>query len=271
MSDDGRRPAPGPGSLQRPAGAHGVQSADTGLSVLSTFIGAEPMPMLKTLAARAGMPAAKVHRYLVSLCRMGFVEQDEETARYRLGPRSLQLAFAALTAVDSLRLARPLMPQFSERLQHTVILAIWHSNRPTIAIRESPQRLLSIMASEGATLPVLRSSIGNVFGAYLARERTAAMIEAELQNPQAGNPATLDEVETLFAQVRRLGAARTSGQLSRGWNSFAVPVHDVAGDLAAVLCTLGPTGEFNSNWTSPLAQTLKGCAAELSQRLGYSG
>src|SRR5271170_7861312 len=70
-------------------GSHGVQSAETVLDVLSAFVGAPPMPMLKHLAERTGMHPAKVHRYLVSLVRRGYVEQDETTSRYRLGPASL--------------------------------------------------------------------------------------------------------------------------------------------------------------------------------------
>src|SRR5260221_7757864 len=46
------------GSTGRPVkkmGAHGVQSAETLLTVLSAFVGAEPTPMLKTLAERTEM------------------------------------------------------------------------------------------------------------------------------------------------------------------------------------------------------------------------
>src|SRR5882757_4012204 len=93
------------GSTGRPEkkmGAHGVQSAETLLTVLSAFVGAEPTPMLKTLAERT-----KVHRYVVSLTRAGYVEQDEMTSRYRLGPASLRLAFAAMNSIDIIRVARP--------------------------------------------------------------------------------------------------------------------------------------------------------------------
>lgn len=253
----------------RSPGAHGVQSADTGLDVLSTFIGAEPMPMLKTLADRAGMPPAKMHRYLVSLCRMGFVEQDEQSRRYRLGPAALRLAFAAMAAVDSIRVARPLLPAYCKQIGHTVLLAVWNSTRPTIAIRESPPNLLAIMATEGATVPILRSSIGNVFGAYLPRERTAGLIAQDMDDPQPGVPSTPAEVELLFAEVRRRGVARTTGQLSKGWNSFAVPIFDAAGDLAAILCTLGPADDFDASWDSPLATSLRGFASDVSRRLGH--
>ncbi|MFM0234104.1 IclR family transcriptional regulator [Paraburkholderia sediminicola] len=250
-------------------GLHGVQSAETVLKVLDAFVGLEPMPMLKTLAERTGLHPAKVHRYLVSLCRTGFVEQDESTSRYRLGSSSLRLAFAAISSIDSVRVARPLMADFCNRLQNTVVLAIWNAGRPTIAIRETLPALLAMTATEGYTLPILRSSIGNVFGAYLPRERTSSLVVAELTNQQQGVPDSDQGVDELFAEVRRRELARTTGQLNRGSHSFAAPIFDASGDIVAVLCTLGPATQFDSNWSSPIASTLRTCALEVSQRLGF--
>jgi len=58
----------------------GVQTVKTVVDVLTAFVGAEATPMLKTLAERAGMHPAKVHRYLVSLCKTGHVHQEPGSA-----------------------------------------------------------------------------------------------------------------------------------------------------------------------------------------------
>ena len=256
-------------SPKKAQGAHGVQSAETVLEVLTAFIGAEPMPMLKTLAERTGMHPAKVHRYLVSLCRTGFVEQDAMTSRYRLGPSSLRLAFAAMSSLDSIRIARPLLAEFCHRIGQTVVLGVWNADRPTIAARETLPGLLTMTATEGFSLPVVRSSIGNVFGAYLPPEKTLPLIIQELAGElPEGCPRTLAEVEALFDDVRSRGLARTTGQLNSGSHSFAAPVFDGGGSIAAVLCTLGPSNAFDSRWNSPIAVTLRQCASELSERLG---
>lgn len=255
-------------SAQRPS--HGVQSAEIVLQILSAFCDSEPLPMLKTIAARVNMHPAKVHRYLVSLCRAGYVEQDAETSRYRLGSSALRLAFAAMSAVDGIRVARPMLADFCQRLQHTVVLAVWNAGGPTIAARETLPGLLSMTATEGFVLPLLRSSIGAVFAAYLPRERTRHLIKAELEQPTPGAPQTIAEVDAMLESVRHRGLARTTGQLNSGSHSFAAPIFRPDGEIAAVLCALGPTNQFNSNWNSPIGSTLISCAREVSLRLGYS-
>ncbi|RMD11061.1 helix-turn-helix domain-containing protein, partial [Klebsiella pneumoniae] len=74
----------------------GIQSAEIASSVLSAMAHAGGAHAVSELGRQLGMPRAKVHRYLVSLERMGFVEQDPASARYRLGAQALQVGLSAL-------------------------------------------------------------------------------------------------------------------------------------------------------------------------------
>jgi len=253
---------------------HGVQAAETVLQVLSGFIGAEPMPMLKTLAERTGMHPAKIHRYLVSLSRMGYVEQDPETSRYRLGPLSLRLGFAAMATVDAIRVARPMMHEFCQALKQTIVLSIWSDSGPTIALKESPPGPIVLTATEGTPLPIFQSSIGCTFGAWLPRPKTSALITEELKkfraDPVQGCPTNIQEAETLFQDVRKRGLARSSGQFSAALHSLSAPVFNSASELVAVLCVLGPATEFDSTWSGATAKELRKAASALSAGLGHS-
>lgn len=254
-------------------GSNGVQSAVTVLQVLSAFVGADSMPMLKTLAERTGMHPAKVHRYLVSLCQLGYVEQDEESSRYRLGPAALRLGLAAMDAIDSIRITRPLMAGFRQSLQNSVVFAIWSNGGPSIAIIETLPGLLTITVREGTVLPILRSSIGRVFGAWMPRPQTERLIKVELESlrkdPAQGVPSSMEDVESLFANIRSRGFARVTGQLSPMAHSFAAPVWGASGQIAGALAVLGPTGQFDSTWNSPIAKELLQSAADISRRLGF--
>lgn len=253
----------------------GVQSAVTVLEVLSAFVGAEQAPMLKTLAERAGMHPAKVHRYLVSLCKKGYVEQNQDTSRYRLGPASLRLAFAALSAVDGIQLARLRMPEFVRQAQATMVFSVWTLSGPTIAVIETVPGVLTLTVREGTVLPILRSSTGRVFGAWMPRPQIEPLIQPEMaqlrREPIAGVPTSVAQADELFADIRRRGLSRVTGQLSSIAHSFAAPVWKASAELAGALTILGPAGQFDSSWSSPHARTVLQCAAELSQGLGYVG
>lgn len=250
-----------------PSGRQGVKAFDTGLQVLAAFIGAEPMPMLKTLAARAGMHPAKVHRYLVSLCRAGFVAQDEGTGRYRLSEAALRLGFAAEHSIDVVREARPVLSQLCHSLGHSVMLGIWCSAGATVAIQELLPGPVRISATIGSTMPLLRSSTGQTFGAWLPRIRTVHLVEQELRElrsrPKTGLPSTLTEVDALFTDVRRRGLARVIGHLNSAVCGMSVPIFDRSGGIAAVLTAMGPGGSFDVTWSGPTAGALRQAAGDL--------
>ena len=136
----------------------GVQSVETGLCVLSAFIGAESMPMLKTLAERANMHPAKVHRYLVSLCRSGFVRQDAATGRYRLAEGALRLGFAAMNAVDVVNIARPILQGLRAAHGQSAMLALWGAQGPTVTLQEFHPAPITMSARVGSILPILGRS-----------------------------------------------------------------------------------------------------------------
>src|SRR3972149_8739470 len=73
----------------------GVQSAEVALRLLRVLVEARKPMMLRDLAAAGRMPPAKAHRYLVSLGREGYVEQDGTGGLYDLGPDALELAPAS--------------------------------------------------------------------------------------------------------------------------------------------------------------------------------
>jgi DNA-binding IclR family transcriptional regulator len=123
---------------------NGVQSVEQGFAVLQPLIDAKGALPLSLIAERARMPAAKVHRYLVSLIRVGIVVQ-EATGRYDLGPLAVQLGLASLSRFDPVRYAIADLEHLRDRLDETVPVIIWGVNGPTVlrtvnSMHEFPSR-----------------------------------------------------------------------------------------------------------------------------------
>src|ERR1700733_16306068 len=92
-------------TARRPKSQQGVQSIEVGGRILQALARAPRPQMLRDLAAAAGMPAAKAHRYLVSFARMGLVEQQADTGLYDLGSFALELGLGALARLEPVTLA----------------------------------------------------------------------------------------------------------------------------------------------------------------------
>ena len=251
----------------------GIQSLEVGFTLLDVLTQTPGPLMLRDLAARAGMSAAKAHRYLVSFQRLGLVVQDSRTTRYDLGPAALKLGLAALSRLDAVRLARERMPPLMEQIGHTLALAVWGNHGPTIVHWEESPQAVTANLRLGDVMPLLASATGRCFAAHVAPEAIAPLVREELARAQklqrTDLPRTQAEVNTLLAEVRTRGVARVVDTLLPGIVGFCAPVFDADGHMALGIVTLGSIATFDPEWGGAVEQPLRAAALQLSQDLGW--
>jgi DNA-binding IclR family transcriptional regulator len=228
--------------------------------------------MLKDIAARAEIPAALTHRYLVSYIRVGLVEQDEISGRYGIGGFALQLGLKALSRLNPVRAALPKLAELSERLDQTIVLGIWAEQGPVVIHWFESSRPVNTSLRTGSVAPLLSSATGRIFGAFLPRRQTAAVLRRELASARkigTAIPATQQEADEMFAAVRRAGVARVAGTLVPGIHGVAAPVFGAPdGRLVLGIAAVGHVEVFDSSLSGPIAKAIKKTADELSRRLG---
>lgn len=251
----------------------GIQSLEVGFALLDVLTQTPGPLMLRDLAARAGMSAAKAHRYLVSFQRLGLVVQDSRTTRYDLGPAALKLGLAALSRLDAVRLARERMPPLMEQIGHTLALAVWGNHGPTIVHWEESPQAVTANLRLGDVMPLLASATGRCFAAHVAPEAIAPLVREELARAQklqrTDLPRTQAEVNALLAEVRTRGVARVVDTLLPGIVGFCAPVFDADGHMALGIVTLGSIATFDPEWGGAVEQPLRAAALQLSQDLGW--
>ncbi|MBI1397040.1 MAG: hypothetical protein GC151_13775 [Betaproteobacteria bacterium] len=77
---------------------------ERGYRVLQALAGHEVFGLAPSdLAKGLNEPASSMTRDLGVLCKVGLAERIEETGRYRLGPRIVQIALAHMRGIDKVR------------------------------------------------------------------------------------------------------------------------------------------------------------------------
>jgi len=251
----------------------GVQSAEIALGLLRVLVDAGKSMMLRDLAAGARMPAAKAHRYLVSLAREGLVEQDGTGGRYDLGPYALDLALACLARLDHVRVASGALEELCRRVDETVVLAVWGNQGPVFVRWEEAPHPVATNVRVGSVVPVLSSASGRIFAAFLAAEVVNPFIEQELKqsahSARAGALHSRAKVDAMLAEVRRARLARVAGDLLTGVNAISVPVFDHRGRVVLAITAIGDERRFDASPQGTVARVLRETAVSVSRRIGY--
>jgi DNA-binding IclR family transcriptional regulator len=268
--DDDRETSAANGA-RAPQARQGIQSVEIAMTVLLALeAGAGPMS-LSQIAARSSMQPSKVHRYLVSLARVGLVAQSPTSGLYDLGSSLRRLGAEALRRMDEVSLASEYLPGLRDRTRHSVNLAVWGDNGPVIVRWDYGAYALPITVRVGATMPLLSSAVGQVFLAYLPETLTAPVLKA--QHPAADpGPLTDEEIERAKAVVRRDGIAFTSGGLIPGVASVAAPVFTTTASLPLVAAIALPkqqaTAAVLRSLSAELLATTRAISAELGSGAG---
>ncbi|MFP8779694.1 IclR family transcriptional regulator [Hydrogenophaga sp. RWCD_12] len=261
----------------------GIQSVEVGFELLNALSQAPGALMLRDLAAAAGMSAAKAHRYLVSFQRMGLVMQDPVSTRYDLGPAALRLGLASLSRLDAVKLARDRVPALLIETGHTLAIAVWGNQGPTMVHWAEAPQTVPVTLRLGDVMPLLTSATGRCFAAFMGQDgpdaqRIGPMVREELARvkkmprsdvPPVDVPQTLQEVQAVMDETRAQGLGRVVHSLLPGVGGFCAPVFDAQGRLALGLVVLGSVATLDTGWNGAPAQALRRSAQQLSTDLGY--
>lgn len=268
---------------------HGIQSIEVAGPLLRALADANGPLALSVVAKNAGMASAKAHRYLVSLIRVGLVQQDTRSGEYDLGPLALELGLASLGRIDEIKLAEDVMTELRGETGETVALAIWGNLGPTYIRLMQSRRPVTVNLQVGSVMPMTYTASGLCFASFLPEGETEELLRIELRHNRQEKldaPQSRAALTTLLEETRRHGMARVIGRLDpgavrdpgksraaerllAGFNAFSAPVFDHSGRIRFALTVVGSAAHISAAWDGDIARATLSRAAELSKRIGY--
>ena len=216
------------------------QSLERGLAILSSFDSDRPLIGVSELSRELSLSRSTAHRYISTLAQLGYLQQDPESKRYRLGPRVLDLGFSAINSMDLREVAGPHLRLLSDETGFTVNLAILDGIDVVYIERcrtaRPGQRDIDLNLHVGARLPAYCTAMGKAILAFMPADRVDELIARIDFTPRGPNTVTSaaafpDELE----RVRAAGVAVNDEELAYGLRSIAAPVSSQAGDVVAAL------------------------------------
>ncbi len=235
----------------RPAGTR--TSIDKALEVCEVLGGVPRGMSLSDLARSLRQPASTVHRLLAVLKRRGYVRQDDETQRYGLTLKMLDLSFRSLGQSELRLHAYPIMREYVLRTPHRGFIAIPASGEVTYLWSNGPEEV------------AMRTVYGREMPGHCAMYFSPRQATRRLSCLRLAAPSELSKPE---ATVLRLGPPPVEPDALQRLFCTCAPVRDYTGQEVARVGVFGH-GENDGPILTEHHRGAWDLARRISMRLGH--
>jgi IclR family KDG regulon transcriptional repressor len=250
-----------------------MQGIQRQVALLDAVSGASDSGASITSLCRAtGLPKGTVHRMLEGMREHGMVMQEEDSKRWRLGPRVAFWAGKYLEGPTSLAPLRGFVRRLSQEARFFSYLTVLDHGELVCVAVERPEHKAQFFVQLGSRIPVLSTASAKALLAYEPEDTARPLVERAI----AENPRTRLEVVTVgsyfeeLAEVRRRGYATCAEELEMGVTALGAPVLNVRRRPVASLTVVAPTAALVEEWDSTVEKLLD-ITGEASALMGADG
>jgi len=246
-----------------------LSSVANSIRLLTSFSGEEDELGITTLASRLRLAKSTVHRLAATLTSAGFLEQNSDNGKYRLGVALFELGALVRRRMDVANEARPKLRELLEKTGETVQLGIVdHFSVLYVYEMESP-RAIRMAAAVGGRAPLHCTAVGKVLLAFQPQDYVKQVIDLGLT---AYTPKTLtrrDALLEMLEEVRLRDHAIDDEESEGGLRAIAAPVRNHSGAVIAAVGVAAPVQRMSKKAMRTCVPSVIATASAVSGRLGY--
>ena len=217
-----------------------VNSFARGLEVIRVFSRHRPKMTLSEVAQATDMTRATVRRFLLTLVREGYCDNDGKY--FSLLPKVLELGYSVLSSMDIWDVAQPIMNDLAELLQESCFAAVLDADAVIYVARATSNRFVNVGITIGSRVPAHCVSTGRVLMAALPEPQLHALLDrAKFAKITPNTVTSKVKLRGLIEETRLQGWAIVDQELEIGLRSLSVPIRDRGGATVAALNVCCPS------------------------------
>ena len=252
------------------AGKGGVRSVQLALDVLERVASAGEEVGVSELAVQLGTTKGSVFRHLKTLVERGYLSQNPQTSKYRLGIQAYVLGQVAASGIDLLSASADAIRDLRDELGLTVVLSVLQARRLMVVETLLGKSTLEIGVRTGTELQLHCNAQGKVALAF-AKQLSMDQLPGEL-------PAiTVNTVTDRAVLARQVTEARSQGWASAieeetlGISAIAAPILGINEEFIGTVALVAAVQNISRELDPEQVRALKKAALRASWNLGFKG
>ena len=224
---------------------------------------------LADLSKRLGLHNSTAFHLAKTLVSLGYIRQEPDSKRYRIGRPLFALAASALDEIEMVNIATPVLEELSRQTGESSHFAVRMGDTVVVIARTSGPGAFQLTDRVGVVRPAHCTALGKVILASLRDDQLKRFLERVELKPSTKNsiteaPALLREL----AEVRRTGVAYDEGEFNLEVRCIAVAAADFTGRTIGAIGISGPIWRESQQALQAKAKTVQAAGTRLSAAFG---
>jgi IclR family KDG regulon transcriptional repressor len=247
-----------------------IQAVDRALQIVDLFDEHTTELKITEISTQMGLHKSTVHSLLKTLMLHGYIGQDIDSGKYKLGLKLIEKGQLMLSSLDIRAVARKNLSELSARTGQTTHLVIL-SGKEGIYIDKVEGVKAAIRYSRlGGRVPLHCSAVGKVLAAFQAVEKQQKLLSDYTFTIHTPNTiGSMAQFTVELAQVNRLGYAIDDQENEPGVRCVAAPIYDHSRQVIAAISLSTMTTSVNDEEFLLLSNQLIAESVAISKLLGY--
>lgn len=236
------------------------------LKVLDSFTLDAPNQSVREIAHQLNINPTSVFRIIRTFTETGYMEQDSNTGRYRIGPKVLELAHAYSRQNPLAEIANSVFTKYSRKFEYNFYLGALSEYQVVYLAVLDGRGPISIRTDPGQRLSLHATALGKILLAFASEDIISTVIKNGLPRY---TPQTITDPNVLLAElprIRELGLAYNNGEQYDEVASFAVPIYNKFGQVISSLSIAFPRWLFSKEKAEDYTELLRQMSNEIMSR-----
>lgn len=213
------------------------------------------------------LPKTTIHRMLLTLESLGYVQQNPKSLGYMVSIKLFELGGKVVQNLNLIQIAKPLMIELHEKTGETINLGILDGSDVVCVDKVDSEQYLTIDQPIGARAKAYHAAMGKAILAYLSEEERARLFsKCVFSSATPKSLKTVSAIEKDLQSVRERGYSVDNEEYSMGVRCVGAPIFDHNLKVLAGLSVAGPALRITEKDIESLAKLVTETAASISNR-----
>jgi IclR family transcriptional regulator, KDG regulon repressor len=247
----------------------GIQSLGRAFDILEEVARHRDGIGLADLSRLVGLHNSTTFHLAKTMAALGYVRQEKDTKRYRIGRPLFALAASALDEIEMISVATPVLEELARQTGECSHFAVRMGDAIVVIARTSGPGAFQLADRVGVVRPAHCTALGKAILAALPPDQLAGLLKRTGLKPSTEKSIT--EVSVLLREIeeiKRTAIAFDDGEFNLEVRCIAAPVKNFTGKVIGALGVSGPVWRLSNQAVKSRARIVQEAAARLSGEFG---